>query len=131
MSETINKRIRRLRKAKGYTQADVAKLLNLKISTYSQMERKGNINSDKITKLSEVLDTKPLVLLYGEDYCEHPKEKTAELIEEKESKIDIPEIPFIVTSNLYEKMTVIAMRRLSPQDNKEIYNFVLDKLKKL
>ena len=131
MNETINQRIRRLRKEKGYTQAEVANYLKLKVSTYSQMERKGRINSDIITKLSEVLDTKPLVILYGEDYCENPKDQPCELIEKAEKKIDIPEIPFIITNDLYEKITVIAMRRLSAQDNKEIYNFVLDKLKKL
>ncbi len=50
MNESINSRIRRLRKSKGYTQADIAKILNLNLSTYSQMERKGNINSDIIAK---------------------------------------------------------------------------------
>ncbi len=63
MNESINKRIRRLRKTKGYTQADIAKILNLNLSTYSQMERKGNINSDIIAKLSEILETDAMYLI--------------------------------------------------------------------
>ncbi len=81
MNETINQRINRLRKAKGYTQADVAELLGIKVSTYSQMERKGGITSDIIIKLSEILKVEPLIILYGENYFEKSNKESPKIPE--------------------------------------------------
>ncbi|MBE6779449.1 MAG: helix-turn-helix transcriptional regulator [Ruminococcaceae bacterium] len=43
MPSLVNERIRYLRKQRKYSQKYVAKKMNMKVSTYSQMEREGNI----------------------------------------------------------------------------------------
>ncbi len=67
MVETINQRIYRYRKQLGFTQKDVAKLLEMQPSTYAQMERKGKINSDILIKLSEIFKLSVLSILFGEN----------------------------------------------------------------
>ncbi len=68
MKETINARIRRYRKSLHYTQAYVAEMVGLKISTYSQMERNGRITCEMLLRLANVLNVDAAVLLLGEDY---------------------------------------------------------------
>lgn len=68
MLETINQRIRFYRKEMMYSQAQVAQMLNLKMTTYSQMERKGNITCEILIKLTEILNVDALTLLYGEKH---------------------------------------------------------------
>ena len=123
MAETINQRIRSQRKKLQYTQYQVAKMLSMKESTYSQMERKGNITCEILIKLCDILNTDALTLLYGEK--EQPKEsKKTEEIEKNFSTI-----PMLVAQNLYENFAVIAMRSLPSKKKQEIYEFVLNKLK--
>ena len=52
--ETVNQRITRLRKAANLTQCEMAELLGLKETTYSQRERTGKIDSEFLIKLSEI-----------------------------------------------------------------------------
>lgn len=63
----INARIASIRKLKGYKQSDVAQFLGLKTSTYSQMERKGNITGEMILRLAEIFDVDPMIILCGEN----------------------------------------------------------------
>lgn len=70
MVETINQRIYRYRKQLGFTQKDVAKMLEMQPSTYAQMERKGKISSDVLIKLSQTFDISVLSLLFGENVPE-------------------------------------------------------------
>ncbi len=67
MAETINQRIKRYRKKLGYTQEYVAKQIGEKLSTYSQMERKGNITCKLLIELTEILQVDALTLLYGQE----------------------------------------------------------------
>ena len=67
MDNTINKRIAALRKSRGLNQEDVAERLGMKPSTYSQMERKGNISADKIVAIANILRVPAIELLYGQD----------------------------------------------------------------
>ena len=117
--ETINQRIRHFRKKLGYTQEYVAKQVGEKLSTYSQMERKGNITCEMLIKLTDVLDTDALTLLYGEQYNE---KITIE-------SIDSSEIQPLVTQNIYEKVAVIAMRAFPFKRKQEIYEYIIDQLK--
>ena len=66
MNETINQRIFHYRKLSGLTQEDVANKMNMKPSTYSQMERKGKINTDVLIKIADILDVPSAVLLNGD-----------------------------------------------------------------
>ena len=63
----INTRIASIRKLREYKQSDVAQFLGLKTSTYSQMERKGNITGEMILKLAEIFNVDPMIILCGEN----------------------------------------------------------------
>ena len=70
----INVRIASLRKLHEYKRADIAEFLKMKTSTYSQMERNGNITGEVIIKLAEIFDVDPIIILCGEKN-EKPPEK--------------------------------------------------------
>ena len=123
---TVNQRIRHYRKMLKYTQADVAKMLDMKISTYSQMERMGNITCETLIKLTDILKTDALTLLYGENYEQesniNPQEITAE-------PIDLSWVQPLVADDVYEKAAVIAMRSFPHKKKQELYQFFLDEFK--
>ena len=68
----INARIASIRKLREYKQSDVAEFLGIKVSTYSQMERKGNITGEMILRLAEIFDVDPKIILCGEETEETP-----------------------------------------------------------
>lgn len=121
--ETINQRVRKYRKDLFLNQSDVAQMLGMKTSTYSQMERMGNITCETLLKLTEILKVDVLKLLYGEDM---PKKEIKDI---NEFKADIDGVGMIVAQDVYEKFAVIAMRNLSQPLKQEIYEFILDELK--
>lgn len=121
--ETINQRVKKQRKELFLSQADVAQMLGMKTSTYSQMERMGNITCETLLKLTEILKVDVLKLLYGEDM---PKKEIKDI---NEFKADIDGVGMIVAQDVYEKFAVIAMRNLSQPLKQEIYEFILDELK--
>ena len=121
--ETINQRVKKQRKELFLSQADVAQMLDMKTSTYSQMERMGNITCETLLKLTEILKVDVLKLLYGEDM---PKKEIKDI---NEFKADIDGVGMIVAQDVYEKFAVIAMRNLSQPLKQEIYEFILDELK--
>ena len=84
----INARITSLRKLREYKQADVAELLGMKTSTYSQMEQRGNITAEMVIRLSELFDIDPREILYGEDY-ETPNPPMKKLSNREENMIKI------------------------------------------
>lgn len=67
MEETINQRIKRLRKKLDYNQQDLAEKMGMKLSTYSQMERGGKVSSERIIKLAKILKVDVTTLLCGEN----------------------------------------------------------------
>lgn len=121
--ETINQRVRKYRKDLFLNQSDVAQMLGMKTSTYSQMERMGNITCETLLKLTEILKVDVRKLLYGEDM---PKKEMKDI---NEFKADIDGVGMIVAQDVYEKFAVIAMRNLSQPLKQEIYEFILDELK--
>ena len=62
----INQRVARYRKLKGFNQTQMADFLNIKTSTYSQKERKGNITAEEIVKIADILAINADILLYGD-----------------------------------------------------------------
>ena len=121
--ETINQRVRKYRKDLFLNQSDVAQMLGMKTSTYSQMERMGNITCETHLKLTKILKVDVLKLLYGEDI------QKKEMKDINEFKADIDGVGMIVAQDVYEKFAVIAMRNLSQPLKQEIYEFILDELK--
>lgn len=61
----INKRIAHYRAVAGYSQAEVAEMLGMKLSTYSQRERVSEPTADFLKKLSVIFGVEIEVLLYG------------------------------------------------------------------
>lgn len=60
----VNQRIALYRKMANLTQTEVAEKMGMKCSTYSQMERKGKINTERLLALSKILGVTPEMLLY-------------------------------------------------------------------
>ena len=128
MTETINERIKRFRIKSGFTQAQLGKMLGIKTSTYSQMERKGIVTCKTLIKLTEIFQTDALTLLYGEEH----KEKIEKPLLNAEETIKITdsyEIQPLVTQNIYEKIAVIAMRAFPYKRKQEIYEYIIEQPK--
>ncbi len=107
MPSLVNERIRNLRKQRKYSQKYVAQKMNMKVSTYSQMEREGNITCDALIELCEILDADVLSILYGKDipqkYC-----KANELTE----------------ASLFEKLVLYALRNLPKEEKQEVFKLI-------
>lgn len=67
MNKAINERVKKYRNFAGLSQEEVAKKLNIKTSTYSQMERNGNISAQTIMNLAAIFDVSPITLMYDEN----------------------------------------------------------------
>ena len=74
MPSLINERIRKYRKLKKLSQGQLADKLGIKTSTYSQMEREGNVSADMVLKIADVLDVDPALIFLGVDAT--PKDVT-------------------------------------------------------
>ncbi len=66
MYGTVNERIKYYRNQKKLNQTELGAKLGLKCSTYSQMERQGNISVDMALEIAKVLDVDPDLIIYGE-----------------------------------------------------------------
>ena len=66
-SMTINQRIASIRKLKGYSQSDLAEAFGIKVSTYSQKERKGIIDCKFLIKFCDYFNIDIRLMLYGEE----------------------------------------------------------------
>lgn len=63
--ETINQRIAKYRRFVGYTQAQMAEMLNMNASTYAGKEQKGRIDCEMLIEISRILEVEIDVLLFG------------------------------------------------------------------
>lgn len=63
---SINQRIKDLRISKKIPQKEIADLLGIKVSTYSQMERKGTIPAEKFKLIANYFNVDYAVLLDGD-----------------------------------------------------------------
>ncbi len=126
MSNPINDRIRTTRKAKRLKQYQVAQFLGIKESTYSQMERTGNVTSDRIVQLAEIFGVTTDYLLTGKDSDElsfAPPEQTTSIVREK---------AFYEQDNRLEltpnEISIITILRNFPKDVREdVINYIEEK----
>ncbi len=117
MLNEINQRIRTVRKELGIKQKDVAKMLGIKESTYSQMERTGYITCDTAIKLARMFDTDLNYLLLGlEQTAVIPPEK-----KEQEIKPFVEE-KLVLTPN--EESIITILRHFNKQDREECIAFI-------
>lgn len=133
MSYTVNQRVAIYRKMANLTQTEAAERLGMKCSTYSQMERKGNISVEKLMAIADVFGVNPAVLL--RDPMELQSEKTAAAAEpapEKTASVMHKPIftpssrpPFVVTRNEENLLTIL--RNLPKSDVDEIRSLINEK----
>ena len=65
--ETINQRIAKYRRFVGYTQAQMAEMLNINASTYAGKERNGKIDCEMLIEISRILEVGIDILLFGDN----------------------------------------------------------------
>lgn len=63
----INQRIAYYRKRAGYTQEEVAKLLEIPTKTYSYREQKGKVSGEFVNKLARLFGIPAVYILEGEN----------------------------------------------------------------
>ena len=111
--ETINQRVSRCRKLAGFTQERAAEELGIKHSTYSQMERKGNISAQMVLSLAEIFNVHPYDILYSEE--ERPEPVNAS---PPSDPVPPPE-PEIILTNL-EQNIIKILRNIPKHEFDEI-----------
>ena len=134
MDKLINQRIALYRKMANLTQTEVAEKMGMKCSTYSQMERKGSISSERLLTLSKILGVNPEMLLY--DSSEDKKidfsgnEISASTLNQTNNPFSTGSYspaPFIATPK--EESIIKILRNLPKPQYDEVINFIDAKYK--
>lgn len=129
MTGSINQRVATCRKLAGLTQAEAAEKLGMKCSTYSQMERKGNISAQMVLDLANIFKVHPNVIYYGEDNYTAPAEEndfTTQLLKQTMVEPVFPADPDFVLSK-QEESFIKLLRTLQKSDREEIREFAYSK----
>lgn len=142
MANEVNERIKMYRKEKKLTQGELAKIIGVKTSTYSQMEREGNITVDMALKIAEVLGIDPNLIIYGKEtkadselevstvkptqFVLHSSGKLAQTLygdaPQPEDKKDEIDLPFTLSNT--EKNVITAYHYLTKPEQKEVRVFI-------
>ena len=130
MSFEINKRITMYRKLLNLSQKTVAELMDMKSSTYSQMERGGSVTCDRLIRLSEIFGISPILLLCGNEQNDISNPEGNTLLREGTffERDKFNSNPPIVLSKKEENYIKI-LRNLSKQDRDEVIEFLEQKYK--
>ncbi len=111
MTLEINQRVKAERKKQGYTQRFIAQALGTKESTYSQMERSGNISAKTLIKIANILNVDIRYFLYGDkDYKPEQITKTNDYTVQEEGVIKI-------------------LRNFNSKDRNDVLNYIENKYK--
>ncbi len=127
----VNERIIKCRKLANLTQTDMAEKLNIKCSTYSQMERKGIVSAERLFEMSKIFGVSPCHLYYGTEPCK--EEILASLPETPVSVLKQPEpiVPkkeiFVVTKK--EENLLKIIRNFSKANYDKTIKFIEDTYK--
>ena len=136
MNETINQRVAKCRRLANLTQIEVAEKMGMKGSTYSQMERKGNISAERLVALAEICGVNPDILLYGEQPNTNP-EPVAEPEKAKEELPRASQTPFynrpeFMNTFIFSKKEeniIKIIRNLPKKAKEEVISFIEKKYK--
>ena len=123
----INKRVTKYRKMAHLTQKQVAELMGMKNSSYSQMERVGDISAERIVKLAEIFEINVGFLLYGEKI-----ELSDNMNVPQTDVVVLPKLPFgreYVSLKNKDKSIISIIQNLPLKQQKYICN-LLDYLRK-
>ena len=104
---TINEKIYDFRRSAHLTQTQLADLLGIKHSTYSQMERYGSVSVEMLTRIAAALGKSPTDFFEGEPQTMNQPEP----IVTGEGEID-----FIMTHN---DRQIVKMYHFLPKEAKE------------
>ncbi len=119
----INKKVKELRKKRGYTQQRIAEILGMKTSTYSQMERSGKIPVQIILKLADLFNVEAIEIMDPENselIIEPSNKSYVRLAQETVKDEDFFEEKLILTNR--EENAIIMLRNLSAEDREAVYN---------
>ena len=111
MAYEINKRIKYYRTKRGISQRAVADALDLKLSSYSQCERKGQITAERLKIIAKVLQIDVINLLTD-------VEEIPDISEPDKPPIIDPENPHNLTKK--EKRFIDKLRSLPKEAQDEV-----------
>ncbi len=120
----VNRRILNYRKMANLTQTDMAEKLDIKCSTYSQMERKGLITVDRLFEMSKIFGVSPCQLYLGKEPCRDEAISSLQAAQPsilKQPEIEKPKKEIFIVTKKEENMLKI-IRNLS----KSNYNKIMD-----
>ena len=134
MDRSINQRIALYRKMANLTQTEVAEKMGMKCSTYSQMERKGSISTERLLVLADILGVTPEMLLYETTVAKKLDFSAAETVtsslnqnKDPFGKAPISPAPFIPTHK--EESIIKILRNLPKSYYDEVVTFINQKYK--
>ena len=107
---TVNERVRNIRRRAKYNQTELGKLLGLKTSTYSQKERQGNFTGEDLIKLADIFKIDVREFLYDSI----PETEPIEIIPEEYWCLDE-----------WEEEIIKIYRYVKREQKKELYAFAL------
>ena len=125
----LNDRIAKCRKLANLTQTDMAEKLNIKCSTYSQMERKGLISAERLFEMAKIFGVTPCYLFDETEPCrEEKKNSLIPEIENAPTTLNQPEAPFfkkeIFVITKKEENLIKILRELSKDDYNKTMKFI-------
>ena len=125
MDKSINKRVRIYRKRAGLTQNELAERLGMKGSTYSQMEREGNIPANRLLQVADVLGIEPSILFEGEKVIVPEVEvPVVEIAEPDPIFVPQPD-PLEILS--HKERNILKIFRFLPQEKKnKLYKYIME-----
>ncbi len=128
--DTTNEQIIKYRKLANLTQTEVAEKLNIKCSTYSQMERQGNVTADRLFQLADIFGVTPCQLYNGVEPCKKniavsstTTEQHNSILREPEPVIPVKEI-FVFTRK--EQNIIKIIRNLSKSNYDKVMQIIQD-----
>ena len=129
MDRSINQRIALYRKMANLTQIEVAEKMGMKCSTYSQMERKGSISTERLLVLADILGVTPEMLLYDTPAANQFDFSAAEAVTNSLNQRSDPfsPAPFIPTHK--EESIIKILRNLPKSYYDEVVRFIDQKYK--
>lgn len=111
----INSRVKKIRKKLGYSQRDVAEHLGIKLSTYSQRERCGDLTGEFLIELSKLFEVDVKAFLYDDANFQIESNKKHEGYELNQREVQI----------------LTIYRNLSKDNKNAVFGFAYRLLKKL
>lgn len=139
MFESINKRVKHCRNLAGLTQSEAAAKMGMKCSTYSQMERTGDISGTRLVMLSEIFGVEPEYLLTGTIRTEDTKPVNYNDIMTEKKSNGLLNQPKEITSEKFapifvptknEENLIKIIRNLPKDSHDEVIKFIEEQYKK-